>query len=156
VPDLKQAGLAGSAVVAAALAIATIAPWEGKRNEPYRDPIGILTVCYGETSVPMRRYSDAECSAMLEARAAEFMEGVRRRSPAIAQHPEQWAAHTSFAYNVGQAAYNGSSVARLFGEGRHADACRFIGRYVYAGRQKLRGLVRRRAAEVALCLRGVK
>lgn len=43
--DLKQAGLVGSVLAAAALAVSSIASWEGKRNDPYRDPIGILTVC---------------------------------------------------------------------------------------------------------------
>lgn len=147
------AGIGGAALAALALAVATIGPWEGKRNEPYRDPIGVLTVCYGETRVPMRRYSDAECWAMLEVAAAGFLEGVRRRNPGIAQHPHQWAAHTSFAYNVGLGTYGRSSVARLFEQGRQADACRFMGRYVYAGGQRLRGLVRRRAAETELCLR---
>lgn len=147
-----RAGLVGSVLAAAALAVATIAPWEGKRNEPYRDPIGILTVCYGETRVPMRRYSDAECTAMLQAAAGEFMEGVRVRNPAIAGYPHQWAAHTSFAYNVGLGAYGRSSVARLFEHGKQAEACRFLGRYVYAGGKRLRGLERRRAAETALCL----
>jgi lysozyme len=150
---LKGAGLVGSVVAALALAVSTIAPWEGKRNTPNRDPIGILTVCYGETRVEMRRYSDAECLAMLEAAAAEFAEGVRVRSPAIISYPHQWAAHTSFAYNVGLGAYGRSSVARLFTEGKQVEACRFLGRYVYAGGRKLQGLVNRRAAEIALCLK---
>lgn len=146
-PALKIAGAA-----ALVLAVTTIAAWEGKRNEPYRDPVGILTVCYGETAAEMRRYSDAECLEMLESRAAGFMEGVRARNPAIAGFPKQWAAHTSFSYNVGLQAYRRSSVARLFEEGRQAEACRFMGRYVYAGGRRLKGLVNRRAAETALCL----
>jgi lysozyme len=152
-----RAVIGGVTGAAAALALATglIATWEGKRNAPYRDPIGILTVCYGETAVPMRRYSDAECSEMLRTRTAEFAEGVRSRNPGIAQFPEQWAAHTSFAYNIGLARYSRSSVARLFAAGRPAEACRFMTRYVYAGGRVLRGLVRRRAEESAACLQGV-
>lgn len=153
---LKQAGLVGSVLAAIALAVATIAPWEGKRNEPYLDPVGIRTVCYGETRVAMRRYSDAECLEMLEGAAAEFAEGVRVRNPGIVDYPHQWAAHTSFAYNVGLAAYSRSSVARLFEEGRQAEACRFLGRYVYAGGKVLAGLKRRRAAETELCLKDAK
>ena len=144
--------LALAAAGALAVAAGTIAAWEGSRNEPYRDPVGILTVCYGETEVRMRRYTDAECRAMLERRAAQFMEGVRIRNPEIAEFPKQWAAHTSFAYNVGLAAYGRSSVARLFEQGRQADACRFMGRYVYAGGRRLQGLANRRAAETRLCL----
>lgn len=148
--------ISGGAAAALALAATLIGTWEGKRNEPYRDPIGILTVCYGETAVEMRRYTDAECRAMLEERTAEFAEGVRRRNPALTLFPQQWAAHTSFAYNVGLARYGSSSVARLFAQGRHADACRFMRRYVYAGGRVFRGLVNRRAQESALCLQGVR
>lgn len=147
------AGIAGAAAAALALAIGTIAPWEGKRNAPYRDPIGILTVCYGETEVPMRRYSDAECRNMLETRTAGFAEGVRKRNPTIVGYPHQWAAHTSFAYNVGLGTYGKSSVARLFAQGRQVEACRFLSRYVYAGGRRLRGLANRRAAEIKLCLK---
>ncbi|WP_299307851.1 lysozyme [uncultured Croceicoccus sp.] len=147
-----KAGLVGSVLVMVGLAVATIAPWEGKRNAPYRDPVGIETVCYGETRVEMRRYSDAECAAMLEQATTEFAEGVRWRNPGIAEYPYQWAAHASFAYNVGLATYGRSSVARLFEEGRQREACAFLNRYVYAGGKRLRGLERRRAAEAELCL----
>ena len=143
----SKAGLVGAVLTTLALAASSIASWEGKRNTPYRDPVGIETVCYGETAAPMRRYSDAECRAMLEQRAGEFMEGVRLRNPAIAAYPNQWAAHTSFAYNVGLVTYGKSSVASLFARGRQADACRFLGHYVYAGGKRLAGLERRRAAE---------
>ena len=149
---LPSAGV-GTAAAAIALAIGMIAPWEGKENAPYLDPIQIWTVCYGETEVPMRRYTDAECREMLETRTAGFAEGVRRRNPAIASYPHQWAAHTSFAYNVGLGTYGRSSVARLFAQGRQVEACRFLGRYVYAGGRRLQGLANRRAAEIKLCLR---
>lgn len=148
----SKAGLVGSVIAMMALALATVAPFEGKRNAPYRDPIGILTVCYGETRVEMRRYSDGECMDLLEHGVAEFAEGVRLRNPAIAEYPRQWAAHTSFAYNVGLAQYGRSSVARLFAAGRQRAACDFMTRYKFAGGRELPGLVRRRAAERALCL----
>ncbi len=149
-----KAGIVGSVIAMMALSVALIGPFEGKRNVPYRDPIGILTVCYGETRVEMRRYSDAECMSLLEQGAAEFAEGVRRRNPGIADYPQQWAAHTSFAYNVGLPTYAKSSVARLFAAGRHRDACNFLLRYKFASGKVLPGLERRREAERALCLEG--
>ncbi|MER5174127.1 glycoside hydrolase family protein, partial [Thioclava kandeliae] len=42
------AGVAGVAA-AIALAITTIAPWEGKELRAYRDIVGIPTICFGET-----------------------------------------------------------------------------------------------------------
>lgn len=61
----KKAVTGGVAAAALTLAVPLIAKWEGKRNDPYRDIVGVKTVCYGETRVPMRPYSDAECTAML-------------------------------------------------------------------------------------------
>ncbi|MER5172677.1 glycoside hydrolase family protein, partial [Thioclava kandeliae] len=42
------AGVAGVAA-AIALAITTIAPWEGRELRAYRDIVGIPTICFGET-----------------------------------------------------------------------------------------------------------
>ena len=49
-----------------AIAAPFIGMWEGKRNNPYLDSVGVKTVCYGETRVPMRHYTDAQCTALLE------------------------------------------------------------------------------------------
>lgn len=148
----KKTGLVGTVILMIGLATATLAPWEGKRNDPYADSVGVPTVCYGETRVEMRHYSDAECAALLQDGAQEFAEAVRIRNPRIVEDPHQWAAHASFAYNVGIAAYDRSSVARLYGEGKEREACEFLGRYVYAGGRKLQGLINRRRAETKLCL----
>lgn len=59
--------VAGGGIAAALLlAVPLIGKWEGKRNDPYLDIVGVPTVCYGETRVEMRRYSDDECKAMLQ------------------------------------------------------------------------------------------
>ena len=60
-----RAKLAAIVGTAAAGLIAVVAQWEGKRNEPYQDIVGVWTVCYGETNTAMRRYSDGECKDML-------------------------------------------------------------------------------------------
>ena len=56
---------------AAALIVAMVGAFEGKRNDPPRHR-GVWTVCYGETNVAMRRYSDAECKAMFENSPADY------------------------------------------------------------------------------------
>ena len=64
-PRVSNAALGGG-ISAVGLAVTLlIAPWEGKRNDPYLDIVKVPTVCYGETQAPMRRYSDAECVTML-------------------------------------------------------------------------------------------
>lgn len=61
-------------VAGAHVAVSVTGGEEGKRNAPYMDGIGaraIATVCYGETHVQMRRYTDAECLDMLADRLVE-------------------------------------------------------------------------------------
>lgn len=137
---------------AASALVATVAMWEGKRNDPYRDIVGVWTVCYGETNVPMRRYSDAECDAMLSDSLADYAGPVLAINPELRGHPWQIAAAASLAYNVGVPKYRRSTVARRFREGRWREACDAFRLWVYAGGKRVQGLVNRREYERRLCL----
>lgn len=149
--------LAGGAI-AAMLAIATpfVAQWEGKRNDPYRDIVGVWTVCYGETRVPMRRYTDAECEALLAKGLTEYAGPVLARNPELRGHPNQLAAAVSLSYNIGSAAYARSTVAKRFSAGEWRAACDGFLAWRYAGGREVKGLLNRRKAEREICLRGVK
>ena len=73
---------------ASAVAIPFIAGWEGKRNDPYSDIVGVKTVCYGETRVTMRRYTDAECLQMLNRAVTEdYMKPVLECTPILGYYP---------------------------------------------------------------------
>lgn len=135
-----------------ALATPAIQRYEGFSSDPYRDQIGKLTVCYGETEVRMRRYSKAECDKMLNGRAQEFGLAVAARNPELVGHPYQWAAATSLAYNIGIGAYNKSSVARKFSAGDWKGACSRFTDWTYAGGKFNKGLQNRRIDEKRLCL----
>lgn len=150
-------GLGGGAMIAAAIAgsLALIKPFEGKRNDPYRDIVGVLTVCYGETQAPMRRYSDAECSAMLERRVEQdYAAPILRCVPGFATRPNPYAAAISLSYNIGVRAFCGSTAARQFNAGNWAKGCDAFLSWKMAGGKVIAGLVRRREAERALCLKG--
>lgn len=140
---------------AAVLMTGMVSKWEGRSNDPYRDIVGVLTVCDGETRVPMRRYSDAECDAMLQAALVDFAGPVLKRNPTLRNHPEELAAATSLAYNIGSANYNRSTVAKRFERGDHAGACDAFLQWRYAGGREVRGLLNRRRDERELCLSGV-
>lgn len=140
---------------AAALLVAVVGRFEGKRNDPYRDIVGVWTVCYGETNVAMRHYSDAECRAMLENSLADYAGPVLARNPELKGHDPQLAAAVSLAYNIGPANYRKSSVARLFSAGQWQAACDAFLRWSYAGGRQVKGLLRRRQSERAMCLRGL-
>ena len=155
--DQPRMGGKGKAAIGAALMIAIATPfvatWEGKSNDPYKDIVGVVTVCYGETrGVQYRRYSDAECQAMLAEGLGDFGEAVARRNPELRDHPNQWAAATSLAYNIGKSAYSRSTVARRFSAGQWRAACDGFLAWKYAGGRVVRGLLNRRKAERKICL----
>ena len=162
-----------AAVSAGALALAEplVAKWEGLVNDPYRDVVGVWTVCYGETRVPMRRYSTEECRVMLRKSLARHAGEADRCMPAWTPDPAR-AAFYSFAYNFGTPTFCGSGVARALRSGDLKLACRRLtthdnGKpawsFVKGGRNPdgswryrfLRGLANRREDERALCERGL-
>lgn len=145
-------GLVGGA---AAGLIAVVAMFEGKSNDPYDDIVGVATVCYGETRVEMRRYSDAECEEMLADGLADFAEPVLKRNPELRGHDPQLLAAVSLAYNIGPAAYNRSTVARRFSAGDWKGACNAFLMWNRAGGREVRGLTIRRQKEREICLRGL-
>jgi len=140
---------------AAALLITLVGGFEGKRNDPYLDIVKVPSVCYGETRVAMRHYSDAECDDMLADGLADFAEPVLKRNPELRGHTPQLVAATSLAYNIGAANYVRSTVAREFSAGRWRKACDAFLSWRFAGGREVAGLNRRRETERAMCLRGL-
>jgi lysozyme len=144
-------------LAAAAIAVPLIAQWEGVEFVGYRDIVGVPTVCYGSTrNVTVgKRVAEREC---LERLASDTVEhGVKidacLRAPISA---ETRAAMTSFAFNVGVAAFCGSTLVRKLNAGDYAGACAELDRWVMAGGKRVQGLVNRRAAEREWCERGIK
>lgn len=133
--------------------VAVVGQFEGKRNDPYLDIVNVATVCYGETNVPMRRYSDAECKDMLAGSLAAYASGVLERNPELRGHDPQLLAATSLAYNIGTAAYSRSTVAKRFSAGDWKGACNAFMAWNRAGGREVPGLTARRAKERAICLR---
>lgn len=144
-------GFIGGAIIAAAMAL--IEPHEGTRLVPYRDMVGVWTVCIGETRVPMRRYSRAECRAMLRrAIESDYGMGVLTAVPALQARPHQLTASISLAYNIGVPAFTRSTAARRFRAGQWRAGCDAFMLWNRAGGRIVPGLVRRRAAEHTLCV----
>jgi lysozyme len=144
--------IAASAGAALLLSVPFIASWEGKSNDPYRDIVGIPTVCYGETRVVMRRYSDAECLAILQEGVKQFEGYVLRCTPSLKDRPYQLAAATSLTYNIGPTNYCRSTAARRFNQGRYKEGCEAFRLWNKAGGRVVKGLVNRREAEYKLCV----
>lgn len=149
----------GSGALAASflsLTSAGLLKTEDLRTNAYLDPIGIPTVCVGETrGVKMGdTYTREQCLKMLEGRIAEF---DRALSKCIkVELPEETrSAVLQWAYNVGTGAACKSTLVRKLNAGDTEGACNELPRWNKAGGKVWRGLVVRREHEKALCLKGI-
>lgn len=149
------AGVVGAA--AAAILYIIVPAHEGEVLRGYLDPVGIATKCYGDTTdVEVgREYSREECLQSLETQLIAHAEPVLACTPSLRGHPHQLAAAVSLAYNIGTRAYCNSTVAKRFNEGKWREACAAFAMWNKAGGKVLKGLVRRRADERALCEQGL-
>lgn len=145
----------------AAIALALVAAFEGLRTAAYEDPIGIPTICFGETrGVQMGdTATPEECRAMLGDRLAEFSAAIDACLPA--NLPDKtYAAFLSAAYNIGTSAFCSSSMARRARAGDLPGACDALllwNKVTIAGRKvALPGLTRRREEEREICLEGLR
>jgi lysozyme len=143
-------------VVALALAAATslTVVSEGTLYKTYLDPVGIPTACTGHTGPEVRMgqvYTKAQCLAFLDADEKKAMQIVLD-STVGPMNSNELAALTDFTLNVGGGNFRSSTLRKLWNEGNHAAACRELPRWVYAKGIVLKGLVTRRAKEMALCL----
>lgn len=129
-----------------------IVRFEGRRNVPYRDPVGIWTVCAGVTNRalpgavrPGKRYSDAECSKLETKVLYQNAEALSLLLPQVGQG--QWDALMDFSYNVGLGNLRKSSLLRKLKAGDCLGATAEFSRWAQAQGQPLSGLRIRRAWE---------
>lgn len=66
----------------------------------------------------------------------------------------EYDAFASLAFNIGSNAFCTSTLVKRLNAGDYDGACEEIRRWVYAGGQKLEGLVNRREAEYQMCMEG--
>lgn len=125
----------------------------------YLDAAGVPTACDGITKGVRigQRYSEAQCSAMLESALSDHARGVQRCVPTLWADGRDWqrAAAVSLAYNIGVGAFCSSTAARRFRAGQWAAGCdAFLlwDKATIRGRKiVLRGLALRRARERQIC-----
>lgn len=153
-------GTAAVAALAAALATSGIKPDEGKVNTTYLDLAKVPTACYGHTGSDVgrvgTRHTDAQCDALLERDVAIEQAGVARCVPGLALRPNEWAASTRLAHNIGVSAFCHSGAAIHFNRGDWRGGCdQFLPWNKVRVRGQLvavAGLAARRQRERAQCL----
>lgn len=160
VPKVGKKTVGGVAAAVALSITVLIKPWEGLETEAYPDIVGIWTVCYGETKGvrPGQTFTKAECEDKLLSRVtADYYQPLTRCIAGFDQKPVEWQASSiSVAYNIGVSAACKSTAAQLAREGKIRESCQAWTRFNRAGGKVVKGLVNRRAAELQLCLKGVR
>lgn len=154
-----------AAVVGAAAASALIGltgSQEGVSLTPYNDILAndVQTVCFGDTTVPMHRYTLAQCRSMLADRLADYAEAVRSITPGFDTLTDgQKVAVVDGAYNFGLSNYRGSTLRRMYIAKQFPAACeqylrwRFVaGKDCSIAANQCGGIYRRRKLERAACL----
>lgn len=153
----KTAGIGAAASVVVALGLPMVKDHEGLRTKAYRDPVGIPTICFGETlGVRMGdRATVAECEAMLRPRLEGFLREMRACTD-VPLPAKTEAALLSFTYNLGPDVYCRNMARQRINQSKLWEACAAMSLYTKAKGGELPGLVRRRAEERALCEEGLR
>lgn len=138
--------------------------WEGQEPVPYRDIVGVLTVCNGYTGsdiVKDKVYGKAECDALLKQELTAHGKAVLACIK-VPVNQNQYNAFVSLAYNVGAGAVCSSGLPKrkhlidLLNEGDYNGACNRILAYnkarVKGKLVPVRGLTNRRQAERDMCV----
>jgi len=148
------------ATVSIASAAAFTAKWEGLRTSAYVDPVGVWTVCYGETKgvQPGDKYSAAKCQEMLE-RELKLYGTALGECLAVEMPAGAAVAFLDWSYNIGTGAACRSTLVRKANAGDLFGACDELLRWDKArinGRlQRLRGLTNRRRDEHSRCVQSL-
>ena len=150
---LAGLGLSAAAVMAGS---GTVSYFEGKENRAYIDPVGIMTICYGETKgvKPGDYKTDDECLESLTKELVEHEKGMLRVVKVPLSTKEQ-AAYLSFTYNLGVRSFTNSTLLKKLNSGDRVGACNELLRWDFANGKRLAGLTKRRQEENKLCLEGV-
>lgn len=82
----------------------------------------------------------------------EEYEAALRRCVHVPLYQHEYDAWVSFVYNVGAGAFCRSTAAKLLNQGRYAEACDQMRRWVFVNGQRVQGLVNRRERERRACL----
>ncbi|WBV20231.1 lysozyme [Pantoea piersonii] len=127
---------------------------EGRVYVPYKDVVGVWTVCDGITGagvVQGKHYTDRECDSLLWQRVRQ----VKAQVDPLVKAPlgeYQRAALYSFTYSVGIESFSKSTLLKRVNVGDQEGACNELRRWVSAGGVKWKGLLNRREMEQSLCL----
>jgi len=141
--------------------IKLIKHFEGVRNRPYRDVIGLYTVGCGHLigdgkQLPEswdRTFTGEEIDALLRKDLSRFERSIRMLVKVPLRQCE-YDSICSFVFNLGAGTLQRSTLRQKLNRGDKKGAAKEILKYCRAGGKIIKGLQRRREAEYNLFLRG--
>jgi len=130
---------------------AIIRLFEGYSPFVYKDAVGLPTIGYGHLILPGETFRTpllpADGQRLLEKDAASKVRDVSAYV-AVPLNRNQFAALTSFTFNVGSGALKSSTLLKKVNANQHSEVPVQLNRWVNAGgKKKLKGLITRRLAE---------
>jgi lysozyme len=127
----------------------------------YLDSIGVATACDGLTydqqgkKVKLgERFTEEQCSTMLEASLVDSASHVMSCAPGLEGHDGPKVASALLAHNIGWPTFCRSSMKRLFNQHAYSAACARFPLYDMAGGRHLPALKKRRIREQYICNTG--
>jgi len=131
--------------------------FEGLRLRAYRDTGGVLTIGYGHTGRDVR-----PGMVITRAKAEDlFCQDLKRFEGRVQNmltrplNQNQFDALVSLCYNIGPSALRKSALMRLVNEGKLEVAAKQFDRWTRDNGRKLAALVKRRAIEKEMFLKGI-
>jgi len=145
----------GIGLAAVILSLPIVVFFEGFYPKTYVDPVGIPTVCFGETDkriTMQERFTREQCYVLLGASLQKHAVGISK-CIYVPLKDHEAAAILSWGYNVGvDAACKSTLIAKANAGASPSEWCPELKKWVFAKGKKLRGLERRRDAEYAMCM----
>lgn len=131
--------------------IALIKRFEGLALKAYRCPADVWTIGYGHTKGVHEgdTTTEAKAEVLLRQDMQEAIKAVAQNVK-VKLNDNQFGALVSFVFNVGRAAFEGSTLLRLLNKGWFEQVPAQLARWNKANSTELDGLTKRRRAEAAL------
>ncbi|MFT0213516.1 lysozyme [Pseudomonas sp. F1_0610] len=136
--------------------IELIKRWEGCKLTAYQDSVGVWTIGYGHTRTAKKGMTITQ-----EQADTLLLEDITEHEKFIARYVNvtlsqgQYDALSSFVFNLGGGALQKSTLLKCLNAQDYQAAAKEFDKWVYAGGQKLNGLVKRRAAERRMFEHGI-
>ena len=126
--------------------------FESFRETPYLCPAGYQTIGYGHvirSGENLEEISEGEGEALLLSNIAKAEASVLRLIKVVLEE-NQYDALVSFTFNLGGGALQRSTLRQKVNREEHTEVPDEFRKWIYAGGQKLKGLIKRREFEAIL------